>query len=228
MALKLNFKLPEKLFLKDPQESKYGRRLLSNAIELIDELGFEAFTFKKLGKKMESSEVSVYRYFENKHLLLLYLNCWYCEWVTYVLEIRTLNVQDAQEKLNRAIHCMIHANLESELTDYINEHQLFQIIMKESSKTYHISDVDKEKKYGLFVPYKDLISKIADIIEEVNPTFAYSKTLASTLFEMINSQIYYAEHLPGLTSLRTKNTLTQLEKMVNHFAFASINYIDEK
>ena len=160
MALKLNFKLPEKLFLKDPQESKYGRRLLSNAIELIDELGFEAFTFKKLGTKMESSEVSIYRYFENKHLLLLYLNCWYCEWVAYVLEIRTLNIQDAGEKLNRAIHCMIHANLESELTDYINEHQLFQIIMKESSKTYHISDVDKEKNMAYSSPTEILLQKL--------------------------------------------------------------------
>lgn len=224
MALKLNFQLPDKLFLKDPQESKYGRRLLTNAIVLIDELGFESFTFKKLGVKMESSEVSIYRYFENKHFLLLYLNCWYCEWVAYLIEMRTLNVEDAQDKLKRTLHCMIHANLESELTDYINENLLFQIIMKESAKTYHISEVDKENKYGLFLPYKELVAKVADIIEEINPKFAYSKSLASTLFEMINNQIYYAEHLPRLSSLSKKNTLGQLEKMVNHFAFASINY----
>lgn len=224
MALKLNFKLPAKLYIKDPQESNYGKRLLSNAIELIDELGFESFTFKKLGLRMESSEVSVYRYFENKHLLLLYLNCWYCEWVAYLIEMRTLNMMDAREKLKRALHCMIHANLESELTDYINENLLFQIIMKESSKTYHISNVDTENKFGLYTPYKELIGKIADIIEEINPKFDYSKSLASTLYEMINSQIYYAEHLPKLSSLNKKNTLVNLEKMVNHFGFAAIDY----
>lgn len=224
MALKLNFKLPEKLYLKDPQESKYGKRLLSNAIELIDELGFESFTFKKLAVRMASSEVSIYRYFENKHLLLLYLNSWYCEWVAYQIDMRTMNMKDSREKLERAIHCMIHANIESQLTDYINENLLFQVIMKESSKTYHISDVDTENKYGLFLPYKELIGKLTVIIEESNPHFKYSKSLASTLYEMINNQIFYAEHLPKLTSLSKKGTLNQLEDMVCHIAFASIEY----
>ena len=224
MALKLNFKLSEKLYLKDPQESEYGKRLLTNAIELLDELGFESFTFKKLGTKMESSEVSIYRYFENKHLLLLYLNSWYCEWVAYQIDMRTMNISDSREKLKIAIHCMIHANLESKLTDYINESLLFQVIMKESSKTYHISEVDTENKYGLFLPYKELIGKLAVIIEEMNPKFKYSKSLASTLYEMVNNQIFYAEHLPKLTSLSKKDTLAKLEKMVNHIAFASITY----
>ncbi|MFT4565936.1 MAG: hypothetical protein ACI9FN_000889 [Saprospiraceae bacterium] len=222
MALSLKFKLPEKLYLKDPQESSYGRRLLTNAIELIDHLGFESFTFKKLGIKMNSSEVSIYRYFENKHLLLLYLNCWYWEWVGYMIELRTLNISNAHEKLERAIQCMIHASNESQLSEYINERILFQIIRNESSKTYHIASVDEENKYGLFIPYKILVGKISVIFEEINPSFKYSKSLASTLFDMINNQIYYAEHLPRLTSLKNKNTLEELEKMVNHFAFAAI------
>ena len=36
---------------------------------MINELGFEAFTFKKLGINIESPESSIYRYFENKHTL---------------------------------------------------------------------------------------------------------------------------------------------------------------
>ena len=224
MSLKLRFELPEKLFLKDPQDSEYGHRLLSNAIELIDELGLESFTFKKLGKRMSSSEVSIYRYFENKHLLLLYLNCWYWEWVTYLINIKVMNVLDASEKLRRAIHCMIFASKESELCDYINENILFQIIMKESSKTYHNSGVDKENEYGFFLPYKELVSKLATIIEEINPNFKYAKSLGSTLFEMINNQLFYAEHLPRLSSLNKKKSVLELEKMVNHFAFATINY----
>lgn len=224
MSLKLTFELPAKLCLRDPQETNYGRKLLLNSIELIDELGFEAFTFKKLAIKMDSSEVSIYRYFENKHLLLLYLNCWYCEWVGYLIELKTMNVSDAKEKLHRAIHCMIHASTESELTDYINERLLFQIIMKESSKTYHISAVDEENKHGFFIPYKDLVGKLATIFEEVNPKFKFGKSLASTLFEMINDQIYYAEHLPRLTSLSKKGTIKQLEKMVKHFAMGVITY----
>ena len=222
MALQLKFKLPIKLYIKDPQDSKYGKRLLSHAIILIDELGFESFTFRKLGKKMDSSEVSIYRYFENKHLLLLYLNCWYWEWVSYLIDLKTTNVSDVRSKLKKAIHCMIYASEESKLTEYINESILFQIIMKEGSKTYHISDVDEENKYGLFIPYKELVGKVSNIILENNQDFKYGKSLSSTIFEMICNQIYYAEHLPRLTNLSKKNTLEDLETMVTDIVFGAI------
>ncbi len=223
MALKLNFELPEKLYIKDPQSSDYGKRLLTCAIELINELGLEKFTFKKLGKVMNSSEVSIYRYFENKHLLLVYLNCWYWEWVAYLISMQTINLQDPDEKLKKTLHYMIYANNESTLTDYINESLLFKVIMKEGSKAYHISNVDQENKNGFFLPYKELISKIASIIEEVNPKFDYSYSLASTLFEVVNNQIYYAEHLPKLTSLKPPNLMKDLEIMINQFAFSILN-----
>ncbi len=224
MALKLKFQLPEKLCIKDPQDTTYGKKLLSHAIVLMDELGFEKFTFKKLGIKMESSEVSIYRYFENKHLLLVYLNCWYWEWVSYLIDLRTMNITDAEEKLEKAIHCIIYAQAENKLTDYINERILFRLIMKESSKTYHIAAIDEENKYGFFLPYKELVGKISSTINEVKPTFSYSKSLASTVFDMINNQMYYAEHLPRLTSLKKKNTTEDLEKMVKHFTMGAINY----
>ena len=172
---------------------------------------------------MDSSEVSIYRYFENKHLLLVYLNCWYWEWVAYLIEVQTLNIQNPSDKLRKAIHYMIYANNESTLTDYINENLLFQVIMKEGAKTYHISNVDQENKDGFFIPYKLLVSKIATIIEEVNPTFEYSNSLASTLFEMINNQIFYADHLPRLTSLKPDHIMKDLEVMVNQFAFAILD-----
>lgn len=224
MSVKLRFELPEKLCLRDPQDTKYGHRLLSHSVELLDELGFEAFTFKKLAASMESTEVSIYRYFENKHLLLLYLNCWYWEWVTYLIDINTLNIEDPKERLSRAIHFMIHATTESQLCQYVNEGKLFQIIMKESTKTYHIASVDEENKYGFFLPYKNLVSRITSIIESIDPNFPYARSIGSTLFEMINSQLFYAEHLPRLTSLSKKETVHQLEKMVNHFAFAALSY----
>lgn len=222
MSLKLRFELPEKLTVKDPQDSEYGHRLLSTAIELIDELGFEKFTFKKLATKMTSSEVSIYRYFENKHLLLVYLTCWYWEWLTYLIEIKTANIDNTSLKLEKAIHCLIYASKEYKLSDYINETLLFKIIMKESTKTYHISGVDEENKYGFFIPYKELVKSIAQIILEVNPKYKYSKSLASTLYEMIGNQMFYAEHLPRLTSLGKKKTMQELEVMVNHFAFSSL------
>ncbi|HLK96205.1 MAG TPA: TetR/AcrR family transcriptional regulator, partial [Hymenobacter sp.] len=67
----------EHLYSKNPADSEIGRRLLMEAVRLVDEIGFEQFTFKKLATSMGSSEATLYRYFDNKHQLLNYLVSWY-------------------------------------------------------------------------------------------------------------------------------------------------------
>ena len=49
-----NFKIDitDKLYLKDPQSSDLGKRIIENSIKLIDDIGFEGFTFKKLGQQI--------------------------------------------------------------------------------------------------------------------------------------------------------------------------------
>ncbi|GAK93236.1 hypothetical protein JCM19298_1955 [Nonlabens ulvanivorans] len=73
----LKVQINDKIFVKDPESSELGQRIISNSITMIHEMGFEQFTFKKLGKLIGSNESSIYRYFENKHKLLLYLTSWY-------------------------------------------------------------------------------------------------------------------------------------------------------
>ena len=55
-----------KTYVKDPETSTLGKKIIQHSILLIDEIGFEEFTFKKLGEKIGSNESSVYRYFEKK------------------------------------------------------------------------------------------------------------------------------------------------------------------
>ena len=73
----LTLTIPENIYIKDPQSSKLGRRILEYSIQIIRKEGLEKFTFKKLADEIGSNESSVYRYFENKHMLMLYLNSWY-------------------------------------------------------------------------------------------------------------------------------------------------------
>jgi AcrR family transcriptional regulator len=82
----------EKLYVKDPETSELGRNILKNSIELIDKIGFEAFTFKKLGEQIQSNESSIYRYFENKHKLLMYLSSWYWSWMEYRLLLSLIHI----------------------------------------------------------------------------------------------------------------------------------------
>ena len=65
------------LYCKDPESSDLGKKIVSKSIEMLVELGFEGFTFKKLGQAIGSNESSIYRYFESKHKLLVYLVNWY-------------------------------------------------------------------------------------------------------------------------------------------------------
>jgi len=100
MSVAIKISLNEGLYIKEPQDSLLGRKIIKNSILLIDKFGFESFTFKKLADKINSTEASIYRYFENKHLLLLYLVNWYWEWVNYLININTLNIDDPRKSKN--------------------------------------------------------------------------------------------------------------------------------
>ena len=208
----------EGLFLKEPQDSKLGRKIIQHSIILIDEFGFESFTFKKLAQGINSTEASIYRYFENKHLLLLYLVNWYWEWVGYLVTINTINIQDPRTKLQIIIHSFVSAPKDNPGVEYVNESKLHNIVISEGMKAYHTKDVDKENSKGFFRSYKNLADAVSKVISEVNPKFKYPFALATNLFEMSNNHIYFAKHLPRLTDISVKeNDVKEVEKMLNYF-----------
>ena len=73
MKLELQVKMNPSLFLRDPEQSELGKNIIKHSIHLIHDNGFEAFTFKKLAESIGTTEAGVYRYFENKHKLLVYI-----------------------------------------------------------------------------------------------------------------------------------------------------------
>ena len=224
MAVGIQISLNEKLYLKDPQETTLGKNIIKDSILLIEEIGFEAFTFKKLALKMSSTEASVYRYFENKHMLLLYLVCWYWEWVSFLIDMNTRNIMDPKERLRIIIHTLIFASKENPSIEYVNESVLHRLIISEGSKAYHIKSVDQENKEGFFKDYKALTAKVAGVISEIDPDFPFPRALASNLFEMANNHIYFAQHLPRLTDVTVENEdFTEVEEMIEHFAFKILN-----
>lgn len=219
MSIGVKITLNEGLFLKEPQDSKLGRKIIKHSILLIDELGFEAFTFKKLAQEINSTEASIYRYFENKHLLLIFLVSWYWEWVGYLMNIGTMNIEDPHKKLDIFIKTIVSASLENPSIDYVNESILHNVVIDEGTKAYHTKNVDSENSKGFFINYKKLVAKVADVILEINPKFPYPMALATNLFEMANNHIYFASHLPELTDIKDSNTkYEEVEKMLAFFA----------
>jgi len=207
--LDIKFDLNKSLYLRDPQDTELGKKIIGEGILLLDNIGFESFNFKKLANQISSTEKTIYRYFENKHFFLLFIASWYWEWVYYLIQINIKNVTKPDRKLKIAIRNLVLATTENPMNKYINENVLHKVVIKEGGKAYHICTVDEENKAGLFFSYKHLVKLVADIIEEVNPAFEYNLSLSSNLFEMANNQIYFAEHLPKLTSLTAGEKLNE-------------------
>ena len=218
MNIELKISLNDGLFLKQPQDSELGRSIIQHSILMIDEFGFEYFTFKKLSVRINSTEASIYRYFENKHLLLIYLMNWYWEWVNYLITINTKNVSDPKNKLKIIIHSIIFASQENPIVSYVNESKLHNIFISEGGKAYHTKAIDDENSKGFFTSYKQLAHSVSQVISEIDPKFKYPFSLATNLFEMSNNHIYFAIHLPRLTDVKVEEEgFEQVENMLNYF-----------
>jgi len=113
MAIQVRILPAPELYLRDPQDTDLGRRILSTSIRLMGELGLEAFTFKKLAAELSSAEASVYRYFSNKHQLLLYLVSWYWDWVHHLVNQAIAGKVEADARLKAAIGALTRTSLSS-------------------------------------------------------------------------------------------------------------------
>lgn len=199
--LHIQIEIHPDLYTKNPDSSELGQNIISNSILLMNEIGFELFTFKKLGQKINSPESSIYRYFENKHKLLIYLTSWYWTWTEYRLVFATTNVESPTKRLNKAIDLLTRPVLIDDDISYVNEVMLSEIIFSESIKAYHTKNVDEENSKGSFKAYKAVVKRVSDIVLEIKPTFKYPHMLISTVIEGAHQQKYFSEHLPSLTDI---------------------------
>ncbi|MEI7508682.1 MAG: TetR/AcrR family transcriptional regulator [Flavobacterium sp.] len=189
-----------KLYVKNPETSELGKKIIEHSIILIDEIGFDYFTFKKLGERIGSNESSIYRYFESKHKLLLYLSSWYWAWIEYRLVFETNNIINPKEKLYKAIAIVTEKIEDDSDTLHINEATLNKIIIAEFTKTLLTKEIDDENKIGFFLVYKRVINRIIDMISEVKPEYAFAKSLASSIVEGALHQHFLKNHLKTITN----------------------------
>lgn len=199
--LQINISIDPSFYFKDPESSALGKKIMQVGIEMIHELGYEAFTFKKLGVQINSNESSIYRYFESKHSFLVYLVNWYWSWIECKLVFATINIHSAEERLEKSIQILTEEIKEDNEITFINEVLLNKIIISESSKAYHTIDVDKENEKGYYKTYKRVVQRVCDFVLEVNPKFEYPHMLISTIIEGAHHQKYFSKHLPSLTDV---------------------------
>lgn len=210
--MRIQIKLSEKSYIKDPDTTDLGRKIVENSIKLIDEIGLESFTFKKLSKEIGSTEASIYRYFENKHKLLIYLISWYWNWLEYTIDYKLNNIKSPNERLKIAIETFSKPIKADPNFMHVDEEALHRIVISESSKAYLTKEVDEDNKEGYFRSYKRLVDKIAQIVLEINSKYKYPHSLISTAVESAHNQRFFAQHLPSLTEI----TKTKEDEVVDY------------
>lgn len=222
MDFQLSFKVNEHIYLRDPESSELGKQIVKNAIDLIYELGFEHFTFKKLATKMSTTEASIYRYFENKHRLLLYILNWYWSYMEFLVDFMIQNIQDPKEKLTKIISLFTKTLPESVGQLDYNKSYLNQIVLSESSKVYLIKEVKEINSFQVFKPYKDLCNKISEVMLSLNPSYNFSRSLSSTLIETAHSQQYFSKNLPRLTDVSNEKEEEFVFNFLSQLVFSAL------
>ena len=205
----IKISVPKKIYLKDPETSELGKNIIEYSIILINDIGFDSFTFKKLGNLIGSNESSIYRYFESKHKLLLYLTSWYWAWIEYQLVFETHNLSNTKEKLQKAIEVVTRTIKQDSNYSHINETILNRIIINENSKSFLTKAVDKENKDGYFIVYKRVVTRLKDMIISVNPNYKFASSLASTIIEGSLHQHFLKDHFTSITDCNTSEDPTK-------------------
>ncbi len=216
------------LYLRDPEGTELGRRIVSAGIQYIDDHGFDELTFKKLADAIASTEASIYRYFKSKRQLLKYLVAWYWNWLDYIISLKTTNVSGSYERLQIAMKLLItFDDSYSELT-IIDTALLRRIIIAESARVY-LTRQDKTINEPLFEGYHSLSERIVSIIREVNPHYQYPFALATTLITSVHKQVFYANYIPGgsgQSKIKAGST-KEIEEFLTHLVFAALQATGE-
>lgn len=225
MKIPVQIKMNEELYLRNPESSKLGKKMIQYSVEMIHKNGFESFTFKKLAEEINSTEASVYRYFENKHRLLIYLVAWYWSWLEFQISYETNNIIDSKIKLKKIIKLLASKVEDDDATVYINESLLHQIVISEGSKVYLTKNVGEDNEHHFFKPYKQLCAAIGFVISECNSDYKYPRSLATTIIEMAHFQNYFMVHLPLLTDFGENKNEEEIIAFLENLVFSSLERI---
>lgn len=222
MEFVIHIKMNEKLYLRDPEQSELGRKIVKLGLELINKLGFELFTFKKLAVTINTTEAGIYRYFENKHKLLIYLIAYYWSYVEYKIVYSINNISSPEKKLRKIIEILTTINTETNKEAYLEFKKLHELALWEGSKAYLTRHVGTDNKDRLFKPYKDLCARFSEIILEFNPKYKFPHALASTIVEMSHAQKFFKQNLPSLTDFSKEKDDKKITLFLESLLFSSL------
>lgn len=201
------------LALRDTS-SPMGGRILADGLALMNEIGLEAFTFKKLAERIGCTEVTVYHYFANKQRLLQYYFQMYWLWLATHCQQEGRALRDPLVRLHGDIRALCGLWPADTLAARFDPSALRELVINEGSKSFMHKNVDSDNKLKLFKPYKDLCAHIASELKACAPRLRSSRSFATTLVEMAHSLEFAMDHMPALTELSVKKDRNKLAEFL--------------
>ncbi|CAN1578795.1 DNA-binding HTH domain, TetR-type [Spirosomataceae bacterium] len=222
MQIEFKIKINSSLYLRDPDATEVGKNIVKMSIKLISEIGYEQFTFKKLAAEIPTTEATVYRYFENKHKLLIYLIDYYWAFIRYQVLYHINNLKTPEEKIKTIIDLLVWEDNDYMNSSEIDQKALYYIAITDGSKTFLSKEVDELNRNQVFVPYKELCELIASVFREYNSDYQNANSLASTLVETSHLQYFFMHHLPRLCDFSDRKDPKTLEAFLENLVFGAL------
>lgn len=214
MLLNKSITVNANTFNKDPMSSTLGGQLVIEGIYLLSEVGLEEFTFKKLAHKIGSTEASIYRYFSNKHMFLVYISNLYWKWLEQRLRDISFRKISHRERLEEALDVLIDPVSDETDTEFPYQ-KLVEVISYEGPKVYLTRFKSDDNVEGVFLAFKTLCAELAQFILNLNPDYPFSHSLATTAIRAIQDQLFFSQNLPRLTDIEENNTPKLKEFILN-------------
>lgn len=211
------------LYVRDPEGTELGRSILLDGLIVMDELGLEAFTFKKLAKRIGCTEVSIYNYFPNKHRLLQYYFQLYWLWLRQLCGRHAEKEVDPRIALEKLVETICGVWTEEVPVLPLDAKLLRKLVIEEGMKSYLHKNVDADNAKRLFLPYKELSAFVAERLQACRGDIPMPRSFATTLIEMAHSLPFAMEHLPSLTELSDQKSLRHVAQHLKH---RTLTYLD--
>jgi len=197
MVLQLN----DQLYVKDPSSSAIGREIIKESVKLISAEGLDSFTFKKLATVLRSTETTIYRYFKNKHQLMMYLSSWYWSILEWKVAFATANIKDGKMELEKVAEVLTSTFNNESAAALVDEVLLQEIVCEESMKLFSKNWDSIAEKKGYYSAYTSLCDRIAQIIHKADKNYKFPKALASNMIDASQRQFFFTRNIQGLTDV---------------------------
>lgn len=185
--------LGEEFYLRNPQDTELGRRIVETSLAMIVKDGFIPFSIKKLAVSIKTTEASVYRYFSNKECILLYCIGMFWAETEFRIKFQTNNMNNPKDRLSAIIDILTdeHGAAEQEFeTSHFT--LLRNLACLNNSLIFILMEVQKQHqitKAALMPIIKSVYGSINDSVSQLVSDKSKAFMLTETIISFcLNSQ----------------------------------------